>query len=321
MPGWNLPETEPGLKVATPGKPGCSVLKQPYHGGRESVTLPVDSKPLQCKAMSGQSLIDRYDIFFDTATITAHANGFVLGFRQRDVRFFIELFTNYVDPSSEWEGLPFQNTHVSRYIESLVKEGFARRVPKQSHPAYKLNRVGLIELISRVVRKSYFNQAEHFFFVFSFIENYTPRILAMVRKEGKQFPYAMQLEIESLLDLDVLLKKQMDFARRELRSLEKRIADQIGTRNLAEKMIAERRSFADISRAVEKQFPYSMNTKKPMSELFSMGTEKQGLWEMTIGGPRRNQQQWIPARERLELHIQQLERLKKSREKAASTPE
>jgi len=149
--------------------------------------------------VGGQSLIDRFDIFFGAATFAAQANAYERGFRQRDVRFFIELFTDWVNPTFEWEGLPIQNTHISRYIESLVEEGYARKITRKSRPGYRLTRTGLIEMISRIVDKPYFHSPDHFFFAYSFIENYTPRLFALVKHEGTKFPYGLQLEIESLI--------------------------------------------------------------------------------------------------------------------------
>ena len=54
-----------------------------------------------------------------------------------------------------------------------------------------------------------------------------------------------------------------------------------------------------------------------MSEFYSIGTERQALWELLEGGVRRNRQQYIPALERIELQLKQIERL----EEEAKSPQ
>ena len=120
--------------------------------------------------MARHSLLDRYETFVSCAVLGAHVNGRARGFRQNDVRFMIEVFTNWVESAEENPSLPVQNTQISRYLDNLIDEGFARAVSEKSFPRYRLTRTGVIEMMSRIVHRPYFNQREHFYFVFYFIE-------------------------------------------------------------------------------------------------------------------------------------------------------
>ena len=115
--------------------------------------------------MKQDSLVERSEIFFATATVGAHANASKSGFRQRDVKFLIELFSNWVESSLGTFSIPVQNTQVSRYLSGLADEGYARRISRKGRPTYRLTRIGLIELISRIVERNYISQKEEFFFL------------------------------------------------------------------------------------------------------------------------------------------------------------
>ena len=260
--------------------------------------------------MPRKSVLDRYELFVAAAILGAHANTLNQGFRQYYVRFLIEIFTNWVDSAEENPTLPVQNTQVGRYLDSLVDEGFARKFLKDSHPLYRLTRTGLIELIGRVVDKPFYPKKIHFYFVFYFISSYRVRIIELVRAEGTRFPYALQAELESLLDPDVLIDRQMEYASRELKKLNKRIDEQKNTSVLVKSLLQQNKPFNEILLTVERRFPYALNTEKRYSEVFAMGTERQSIWELHQGNERRSEHIWMPSRRLLIQHIEELNRLR-----------
>jgi hypothetical protein len=257
--------------------------------------------------MSGLALLERFDIFFATAAISAQANAHKSGFRQRDVRFYVELFTNYVAYSNVRSDLPLQNVHILRFLTGLVGDGYARVISRGGPPRYQLSRGGVIELLRKLSQKEYYDEPSYFCFVFSFLDSYATRILSILKQETRAFPYALELEVLELLSVEVLCKRQLDFLEREKKGLEKRIQDQIGTRDVTKQLLADGRSMAEVLKIVERKYPYLLHTKKSMSEFYGIGTERQAEWELLVGGVRRNEQQYIPALERLELQAKQIE--------------
>ncbi|MCB0340092.1 MAG: hypothetical protein KDD53_10835 [Bdellovibrionales bacterium] len=260
--------------------------------------------------MTQQSLLQRYEPFVCAAILGAHANTLAGGFRQYDVKVFVEVFTNWIDFSEDYASLPIQNVQIARYLQKLVDDGFARSLSGHPRPRYRLSRTGLIELISRLVGRAHFTRFEHFSFVYFIVSSYRKRIIDLVKKEGARFPYSLQLEIESLLDLDAIVERQIEFTHRELRKLDKRIEEQKKTKEFAENLIKQNVSLGELVSAVDKLFPFGINTFRRYSEILNLGTEKQVIWELTVGSVRRATEIWVPAREALALELKNLQALR-----------
>ena len=71
---------------------------------------------LQCNIRMSDSRFERNQLFVATAVVAAHANVSKGGFRQRDVKFWIELFSNWVESALPAEVLEVQNNQILRYI-------------------------------------------------------------------------------------------------------------------------------------------------------------------------------------------------------------
>lgn len=243
------------------------------------------------------ALLDRYQQFVAGAVLAAHANQKKPeeGFRQRDVKFLIELFSNWVESSLNSNALEIQNTQVSRYLENLVTEGYARRISKKVHPRYQLTRTGVIELTARIAHQGSLITPEHFFFLNYFIHNYQPKIISLVQEQGKQFPLALKLELEELLDWKAIIKSQLTLAKRELQKLEARIADGLSTSKLAISLFRQGRDAVEVAMQVEKAYPYGLNSRKTLSELFSELPADTAQWELEVGCLRRVKQIWEPS--------------------------
>jgi hypothetical protein len=258
--------------------------------------------------MARNSLFDRYEVFVASAVLGAFANSPHRIFRQLDVRLMIEVFTNWVESVEEYSNLPFQNTQIARYLENLINEGFARKLSGQTHQGYRLTRTGLIEIISRIVDPPHFYHREHFYFVYYFIDSYRESIIRLVKKEGKKFPYALQVELDDLLDVELLLGKEMQEAKSELRKLSKRIQEARETRDAANKIYADGIEYFEFLKELEHRVPMALNASRRYVELFERTPEKQGVWELTLGNDCRTEKMWMPAKRQLEAHILEIER-------------
>ena len=255
------------------------------------------------------TIFKTYELFVAAGVIGAHASAASEGFRQRDVRFLIELFTNWVEETFPGPVLELSNAQVQRYLDQLVDEGFARRLSRGKLPHYRLSRTGLIELLGRIIPESFCAQPQYFFFAYYFMISYRPRLEKLVSDEGKQFPLALKLELEALLDEKGLVKTQIQMAERELKKLEGRIADAVRAGTLARQLYARNVPTLEVASEVEKHYPYDLNSQKPLRELISAVPEDLAKWELQVGGEKRTEYLWKPGREVLQSYIQVLRKL------------
>ena len=259
--------------------------------------------------MRTSSLVQRFELLTAAGTLAAHANAGGGSFRQRDVRFLIELFSNWVGHSIGSEVLPLQNTQILRYLEQLAVNGYARQSKVQKRPQYRLTRPGLLEVTARLISPARFIPAEHFYFLVYFVSSYREKIAQLIRDEGPQFPLAMKLELDSLLDLKEILRNQIRHASQELQKIEGRIRDGEAAANLAKKRFREGRDLMAIVEEAGRLYPYGLNSQKSLTELFAEITPDMRRWELETGNCRRAELIWRPARELLQVHLKELKRL------------
>ena len=243
------------------------------------------------------------------AILGAHANAPEgLGFRQRDVKWLLECFFNWVE--SSFTDVEFKNTQIQRYLNNLVQNGYARKSIRKSKPRYFLAPLGLVELMHRALGNGYFPQIEHFYFLYTFLVNYKPRIEYAVRNEKKRFPYALRLEIQELFNYSALLDRQIYHTELELKKINRKIEDQLAASKLTNKIIKTGSSYKEIIKNVENEYPYIIYTKKPLRQTLSETTQKYGIWELTTGGMNRTKYMWGYTKLNLENQLRDLKKLK-----------
>lgn len=289
-------------------------LLQPLYGrriyGKKFLRRPGNISYKVTMVRSG-TLFKRYEIFVAAAAIAAHANWGARGFRQRDLRFLIELFTNWVEGSLAGGEIALNNTQVLRYLESLAAEGYAKVLSRQKQPRYRLTRLGLLELLTRLSNRPRGGRPEHFFFLFYFLSCYAPRITELIKAEGKHFPSAMRIEIEALLDYGRLLEEEVRKTQLELRKLEERISDSTQSSRLATKLFAQGAAMEEVVAELEKKYPYELNSQKPLSELFADIPPDIGRWELELGNTRRVTHLWLPTKQLLRSYLDALRTLER----------
>ena len=259
--------------------------------------------------MYKDSLFERYEIFVAAAVIAAHAQNRQPGFRQRDVRFLIELFSNWNDATLDGYAMPVKNTQVLRYLNALVRDGYCRVATRARPPAYRLTRTGLIELLTRCISCPARSNRGHFFFLFYFVRTYKGLLEELVKAEGAQFPYSLRVELMTLLDEKELVRVQMESTKQDLDKLDRRIRD---AGRIAQHIARRRREgllLADIIREVERLWPYELNSQKPLSELLgSIPTELRSR-ELEECSAMRVECIWKAHRQVLSAHLQALKGL------------
>ncbi len=258
------------------------------------------------------AVLQRYEVFFAGAAIAAHASYSTTGFRQRDVRFLIELFTNWVDLAAVSESLTLNNTQIQRYLEALCWEGYARKITRDKTPKYRLSRIGLLELLSRLSQRSGPVQPQHFFFLYYFICTYRSRLVDLIREEGKQFPSALRIEIESLLDHKRILREEIKRAELEERKWEERSREGLKSAQLAGQLFQKGVPLSEAVLKIEKLYPYELNSQKPLSEFIGSVPEDLAAWELEVGNRHRVEQLYEPSKNMISSYKNVLLKLEKS---------
>ena len=243
--------------------------------------------------MKTTATLSRLEIFIGSATLAAHASSSEEGFRQRDVRFFCELFMNWSDDLTSMPP-PIQNTQIARYVEELVRDGYARCQRRGRAPAYRLTRLGLLDVTSRIVSPRDSSTPSHFLFVVTFLRCYRARIEGLIKREGKQFPLSLKMELEVLLDTTALIRAEVVRVERAIGRLQARIRDSSESAALVKRRLAAGTPFVSIVDEVEERYPYELNTQKPLSELMQSIVAEQRQWELEHGGTLRNNNLWMP---------------------------
>jgi hypothetical protein len=264
--------------------------------------------------MPRQSVLDRNELFIAAAVVTCHGMNITKGFRQVEVRWYLEQFVSWIELIETRASLDVQNTQVARYVASLIDEGFVRVLQHGKHPLYRLTRPGLFAIVSRLVTKPYYERREYFFFVYFFIRAYRRRLVEFVQIEGKGFSHAMQMELNTLLDADVLLEDQIAYVRREMQKFDKRLTEQKETFELAQELFKSGKRYEDVLKEIDKRYPFSLDPQRRYTELYKKATEKQSAWELTVGTAGRLGFLWLPARRMLQHYLSELELLKKEGE-------
>jgi hypothetical protein len=221
------------------------------------------------------------------------------GFRQKDVRFLLGLFLNWVDSTVKNVEESVHNTQISRYLDGLVRGGFASVKTGAGRKRYQLGRAGMLELVGRITRVPVQAPLEQFFFAHYFVKTYRARLTELVAAKENRLPRSLQLELEALLDPEEMRTQQLRAVQLEIRKLESRIQETLGAAALSAKLEKEGTAVEEMVRAVEQKFPYDLNNAKPMSELFHEVPPHLRGWELTVGNRNRAEILWGPMRDYL----------------------
>ncbi len=259
--------------------------------------------------MRGESLPLRLKTYLLAATITAHACYANEGFRQRDLKFYLDLFLDWMN-SPFTDGLELiHNTQILRFLEFLETEGNIKKSTRQKQPRYKLTRVGLIESIRLLTEQKHPYQHDELLFICYFIANYSNKIIDLIKAEGLEFPPGMQLEINRLLNYQALVKRQIQKLEKHLELLKDKIVSNQKAILLAEKLIREKKDADQITQILEKQHPYNLNSQKPLTKLISEIPADLRITELTSGSKNRETFIWQKQTESYASMLKQLKSL------------
>jgi hypothetical protein len=211
------------------------------------------------------------------------------GFRQKEIRFFGELFSNWIQVGGIGAVYNIHNTQILRFITSLLKNGYARAVHQKKPQHYLLTRIGLYEIVNNLVNRSYLSDRFQCILVWYILKSYTPHIQDVIRKAGSGFSKAHVIEMEQLLDRKVFLERQIRYASLEVARLEERIKS---AKDIVKEVSNLQNTGNGLQKWIEvvaKNHPYELNPQKPFRTLLSTLPEEIITWELTSGSALRGE--------------------------------
>ena len=221
--------------------------------------------------------------FLIPAALAAHTQSELSGFRQRDVRFFSELFSNWVQFGGLGAIYSIHNTQVLRFLRSLCEDHNAKMVSRGKVPKYRLTRSGVFNLISFMVNRSYLNNKAECLLSCYFLKSYAEQLKVQVATSAQDFSKAHRIEIEALLDLSKFVERQISLIDNEVVRLTERIkaAKEI---DLDYQGLKERGlSLEGIAKQIGVKHPYELNSMKNFSELLQSLSNDVLEWEVSKG--------------------------------------
>jgi hypothetical protein len=257
--------------------------------------------------------------YFFSSVLAAHSSSSLEGFRQKEVRFYMELFSNWVFVKINSEPFPLHNTQIMRSLENMVRLGLVKKQGRKNPPRYKLTRAGLIKTLHDLVALPLADSYSEFFFVYQFIVNYKSRIIDLLNQDSRQFSRSNALEVEFMMDEKKYLHRQLELVDHEIRHLKERILDSEKTISLFTQLKADKVDMAKIFKTIETKYPYELNNQKRLSQLLNEMPASQREREITVANQNRVNLFWKPKLKHLESfgHIlRDLEALKTTDKKA-----
>ncbi len=238
--------------------------------------------------------------YFYASVLAAHSSSMLDGFRQREVRFYMDLFSNWVFVKINSEPFPLHNTQVMRSLQNMVRLGLAKKMGRKNPPRYKLTRAGLIQTLNDLVALPLNDSYSEFFFVYQFIVNYKSRIIDLLNQDSKHFTKSNSLDVEFLMDEKKYLHRQLELVNHEIRHLKERIVDSEKSIALFMEMKANMIDSKKIFKMIETKYPYELNNQKRLSQLLQEIPEPLREREITEANQNRVNLFWKPKLQHLE---------------------
>lgn len=254
--------------------------------------------------MRRESVQRQFEPYFEAAVLAAHFKFRGSGFRQRDVRFLIELFTNWMEALVGDVSLNVQNVQVARYLESLAGAGWIQRARRKrgEGPSYDLTRQGLVHLVSALVSKPRHLPLDQIFFVHYFLKSYGKLFDDLIQEDQFAFSPSLKSELTALRDPDAVLQSQIKFIDRVIAKIEGRVEEANQAAKLGRDILSKGGDTAQVIQAIQQKYPYELNNRKPLRELMKDLPEFLRPWEMTEGLRNRASYLWTPLLAYLKLY-------------------
>lgn len=239
-----------------------------------------------------------HEALFAASVIAGQATLGAAGFRQRDVRFFLELFSNWLEATTNSSTLQVHNTQIQRTLEQHRAAGWTKRL-RGAPPRYRVTPEGILSLLRRLVERTSLRRLDEFFLVFHILDAYGARIRALIAESGLLASHRLLVDFDELLDPRQLIARERALVGRELERLSVRMQESRAMHAMTRDLLAKGEPLAAVIAAVERRFPYELNSQKPLRELLSGFPAAWQRSEISVAAERRAAGLWHPTRELL----------------------
>jgi hypothetical protein len=231
-----------------------------------------------------------YRVYLASAICAAHINS-TESFRQKDVRFYLELFMNWMEGPLGF--VEVQNTQIQRFLNNLVTEGILIST-KGKIPSYQMKNRGFLSLIEMITSIEKGDSMELFLFQFHIVDIYDELLFRSASRNLLGLPKSVNIELRYLLSKSALIEKQKLRIQEELDKLNSRIEDSLKMEKLAVQLFKEKKSVDFVVKQIESAYPYQLHHQRKMSDLYKTITPELQMIELTKNTGKRATKLWQP---------------------------
>jgi hypothetical protein len=251
----------------------------------------------------------QHPIFYAMGALAAQTAAGAAPFRQKDLKFYAELFSNWVQVGGVGATYSIHNTQVMRFLGDLTRDHYTKATKRSPQPGYRLTRAGVFALATHLVTRSYLRDQSECILVWYFLKSYTSQISESMQLAGSDFSRAHQIELDQLLSRERFLQRQLQLVRHEIQRLQGRISCAFDIERDVSRLKASRSSLADCIEHVAIHYPYELNPQRSFQSTLEGLPLSVCEWEITEGSLLRAQQLFEAQLEGLKLHAKRLEGL------------
>jgi|GEM_PF-2701016 len=211
------------------------------------------------------------------------------GFRARDVRFYVDLFANWLEFGKQKVGFSVQIVQLQRYLAAAVKRREVTLLKVLAKPAYRFTDTGFLKLIETLVGFERLLKADELVFLTYLLQEYHELLSLRLIPEGRFHNKTRKQEILNLIDPDRAVSRQIELVHSIRRDLAVRIEESDEITHFVAAELGKGVPCAKVIAAMDKRFTYQLAGQKSFKELFAAVPESMLEDELSKGFSRRNQ--------------------------------
>ena len=244
-----------------------------------------------------------------TAVLATHVQFEEKGFRQKDVRFMLELLSSWRWAADERRLRPsLHNTQILRQLTELTGLSWIKPLSRNRRaPRYRMTRAGFVGMLEHLRQTALQSDFSTYWFLSYILQSYREPLLRLIESEGTNLPLPQRLAVEKILDAKSMINQRRQVIRDRLVYWQRRIKENQAVVDLVYRRLKEKVPLEDIVNEIERHHPYEMNLAKPMTTFIAEIPNDLKVWELTEGQMRRSKIVWQAFAKSLELELGMLD--------------